>query len=409
MGREASPAPTRLLGVSEPVEGAAWPETPPVPESERRRTVRIYWYWPVPHLRAHPWPVTTARDGDHIMVHSLQPPADQAAEAVSAYEVRRDLPRPQPVNRSRRVSWYASRSRTHWRRAYLRERAVREGRYDLCHIHHINRTTDWWAIPRLRRLVPVVLTVHDVVPHVRRLPERLERRLLARAYRAADRLVVYHETLRSELTARFGIPPDNIAVIPHPIRTPGGVDPKQDGDPVVLFFGTFRPNKGIDVLLEAIAHLSGHRETRFVFVGAGEPTLEQKVRQAAERDHRISHEIRRVSNERRDDLIRKARLLVLPYSDFHSQSGVLADAYSFGRPVVVTDVGALGPTVRVDGSGWVARPNDPQDLARQLDQALRDREARSAAARAALRAGRDRSYEVVGHQLRRVYERVARA
>lgn len=371
--------------------------------------VRIYWYWPAPHLRAHPWPVATARNGDEMTVHSLVPPAGGVAEEVCEYTVRRELPRPGPADPSRRVLWSVSRGRTYWRRARLRDLAVRSGDYDVCHIHHVNLATDWWAIPRLRRSVPVVLTVHDVVPHVRRLPARLEDRCLRGAYRAADVLVVYHETLRSELSSRFGIEPDRIAVIPHPIRAPDVVDTEGIDAPVVLFFGTFRPNKGIEVLLESIGRLSGHRDTRFVFAGAGESSLEEAVRVAARKDPRIVHEIRRVSHERRDELIRGACLLVLPYTEFHSQSGVLADAYTFGRPLVVTDVGALGETVRADGTGWVARPKDPEHLARVLDEALRDRGARHAASAAALRAAERASYPAVGRRLRDLYDTVATA
>lgn len=369
--------------------------------------MRIYWYWPVPHLGSHhPWPTATCRNGDEITVHSLVPAPDQVPKEVLAYVVKRELPRSQPVDRTRRLTWYTSRFQTYWRRARLREHALRSGRYDICHIHHVNRITDWWAIPRLRRFCRVVLTVHDVIPHVRRLPERLEDELLKRTYRAADALIVYHDVLRTDLYTRFGIKPDMITVVPHPIFDRDAADPEADGEPMVLFFGTFRANKGIDVLLHAIGQLQQHQEIQFVFAGRGDPSLENKVREAALHDPRIRHEIGRVTNQRRDDLMRTARLVVLPYSEFHSQSGVLAEAYGFGRPVVVTDVGAMGPTVRVDGSGWIARPNDPQDLAHRLDQALRDHKGRSNAARAALRATESRSYAIVGEQLRRLYDRL---
>lgn len=366
--------------------------------------MRIYWYWPTPHLRMHPWPLATARTGDSVTVHSLIPPEGESPERVSGYRLRRDLPRPCALERSDHLRWWVSRSRTYWQRARLREQLVYAEHYDICHIHHVNLLTDWWAIPRLRRRAPVVLTVHDVVPHVRRLPEGVEDRLLQGAYRAADALIVHHEALRSELRTRFGIDPSKVMVLPHPVRTVARLRAEDVDDRTVLFFGSFRRNKGIPVLLQAIDKLRGHDDVRFVFAGAGDRTLQEGVRNAARLDGRIVPEISKVSDDRRDHLFRSAGLVVLPYSDFHSQSGVLADAYSYGRPVVVTDVGALGDTVREDGTGWVARPNDPRDLARALDAALRDRPGRISFAKAARRAGRERSYPVVGRQLRSIYD-----
>ena len=49
---------------------------------------------------------------------------------------------------------------------------------------------------------------------------------------------------------------------------------------------------------------------------------------------------------------------MLPYRKIES-SGVLATALGYGRPVVVTDVGSLGDTVREFHAGFVAHPNDP--------------------------------------------------
>jgi glycosyltransferase involved in cell wall biosynthesis len=46
---------------------------------------------------------------------------------------------------------------------------------------------------------------------------------------------------------------------------------------------------------------------------------------------------------------------------------VALEAMASGRPLVVSDVSALGPTVRSAGSGLVVRPGDSQALAEALD------------------------------------------
>ena len=62
--------------------------------------------------------------------------------------------------------------------------------------------------------------------------------------------------------------------------------------------------------------------------------------------------------------------MVLPYTSFGSQSGVLHQALAHARPVVTSDVGALGESVRRWGVGEVVPPGDERALARAIEQAL---------------------------------------
>ena len=71
------------------------------------------------------------------------------------------------------------------------------------------------------------------------------------------------------------------------------------------------------------------------------------------------------------DLFRRCSLVVLPYVDA-TQSALIAAAYFFGKPVIVTRTGAL-PEYVVDGeTGWVIEPRNPQALAECLLNAFSD-------------------------------------
>jgi glycosyltransferase involved in cell wall biosynthesis len=96
--------------------------------------------------------------------------------------------------------------------------------------------------------------------------------------------------------------------------------------------------------------------------------------------------------------------VVQPYTSFASQSAVLQDAYAHHVPLVVSDVGALGETVREDLSGWIVPPGDPATLAETLLAAIRDAGARARASGAMARVAAARTPELVGVQLRAVYE-----
>jgi glycosyltransferase involved in cell wall biosynthesis len=98
--------------------------------------------------------------------------------------------------------------------------------------------------------------------------------------------------------------------------------------------------------------------------------------------------------------------MVLPYTSFASQSAVLQDAYAHRLPVVVSDVGALGETIREDRTGWVVDPGDADELAAAMLAALRDGPALARAAAAADAIARDRTPVRIGRRWREVYEQV---
>ena len=73
------------------------------------------------------------------------------------------------------------------------------------------------------------------------------------------------------------------------------------------------------------------------------------------------------------DLFRQCSVLVLPYIGA-TQSALIAAAYSFGRPVIVTDSGALAEYVVPGETGWVVPEGDAIALAGALREALADPE-----------------------------------
>lgn len=373
--------------------------------------MNLYWYWPFLRREELVLAPAVLTPGDHLVVHTTPRPTDPITSPVSACEVRATLPavRDRPEGS---MAWAGSRAATYVTRARARHRAVRQGRFDIAHVIYLNPFTDALTLGALARRVPLVCTVHDVVPHHSRVPRPVEDRLLAAQYRHAGTILTHHDAVREELIDRFGIDPARVVVIPLPIAEID--DPltsrraKTDGVTTVLFFGAFRRNKGIDVLLDAIAALGPDVEARFVFAGRGFADVETMVTDAARSDSRITVELGYATAAHKDELHRAADLIVLPYTTFASQSAVAQDAYAHRLPLIVTDVGALGETVRGDKTGWVVPPGDVDALGGALVAALADDEARARAATATDVIARARTPALVGAQLRTLYESVAR-
>jgi glycosyltransferase involved in cell wall biosynthesis len=367
--------------------------------------VDVYWYWPFLRREELVLADGVVRPGDRLVVETTPRPSDPIT-ATGAYEVRATLPGVADVP-ERTARWAFSRAATYVGRARTRRRTVAGAGFDVAHLIYLNPFTDAFDLRGLARRVPLVASVHDVVPHQSRVPAPVERRLLQAQYAHAGILVAHHESVRRRLLAEFDVDPERVVVVPLPISLESVV-PRAPGAPVnVLFFGTFRRNKGVDLLLQAIERLRGHPDARFHFAGRGFADVEEEVTRAAAADDRITVELGYATADRKRELYAAADLVVLPYTTFASQSAVLQDAYAHRVPIVVSDVGALGETVRADGSGWVVRPGDVASLTDALGAAIDDAGARAAAAAAMERVAAGRTPAKVGAQLRGVYERVA--
>jgi glycosyltransferase involved in cell wall biosynthesis len=64
--------------------------------------------------------------------------------------------------------------------------------------------------------------------------------------------------------------------------------------------------------------------------------------------------------------LKAADVLVLPYKEIF-QSGVLFLAYSFGLPVVATDIGSFREEIIEGRTGFLCRPGDPIDMAQTIE------------------------------------------
>lgn len=364
--------------------------------------MKIYWYWPFARPEELPLACATARTGDDLTVHVINREAAPSASPCEGVRLRRDL---HDVRRDLGSSpaWVLSRIATYAGRSWRRERAAARLRPDVCHLHYLNRFTDW-LLPRPGRF-RLVISIHDVMPHESRLPWRAERALLTATYRRADALIVHHERLRRELLSTFDVDENRVHVLPHQVFVYEDAQPMPLPEhPCVLFFGALRSNKGIDILLEALESLP--REISVCVAGRGDPRIEERLLRAASANPSLHVEIDHVPITRKLELFSQASVVVLPYTRFASQSGVLHDAYAQGRPVIVTDVGALGETVRQDGTGLVVPPGDATALARSIEGYLSDQATLGRHAGQALAVRTQRSPKEIGAQLRELYSRL---
>ena len=249
------------------------------------------------------------------------------------------------------------------------------------------------AIRLLR--IPQVYTAHELLPWAARPHHRW---LFSRIYRLVDALVVHNDAQRAEVIRRFGVDSTKVHVAPLGdyalFATPELAQAEARSRlglsadaPVALFFGTIRPSKGLEVLLEAWSvAVRGVPEARLLVVGKPYKGLDVGTTIDLIRRLGIQGSVlgrfEHVSPLDANTYYRAADVVVLPYHEIGS-SGVLRYAYNSARPVIATSVGEHGRLVTPGETGHLVPPRNPRALADALVAMLGDRAASRSMGRAA--------------------------
>ena len=235
-----------------------------------------------------------------------------------------------------------------------------------------------FAVPMLALLrltgARILFVAHDPLPHAWALPARWRRWEIAAhgaCYRLASEVVVLSEPSRERLLAAFPTLRVPVSVIDHGVFLMGDPVPVP-GSGMLLAFGTVRSNKGVLSAIEgtALAARAG-QPVRLVIAGGphrDEADYVAQCRAAAQAagaavDLRLGY----VEDAVLERLIAECDALLMPYDDFHSQSGVAILAASNARPIIATRAGGIA-TLIDEGMPAVVlpRPASADDVAQGI-------------------------------------------
>ena len=272
------------------------------------------------------------------------------------------------VSRSQRLRWLVDRVYTFLSWQIGRHCLLRKTRADILHLQGTYADFDRYFLPLLRGRVKIILTAHDVFPITTHSGLNKNSRALAKVYALCDGIIVHSQNNYTELLEHFSIDADKIAIIPHGADVETQRASRHDAirqlkldeqNRYLLVFGGLRESKGIDIAIDVFARASViYSDLRLIIAGGADASTDLAALKKKSVDLAISDKIlwdvRYVPDETTELYFSAASAALLPYRTFHSQSGVLLQAYRYGLPVCVTDVGALGETVRKDHTGTVA-------------------------------------------------------
>jgi glycosyltransferase involved in cell wall biosynthesis len=204
-----------------------------------------------------------------------------------------------------------------------------------------------------RRLkMSVVTTLHTIL----REPDATQRIVMDEIAALSDRLIVMSEHSSQLLQDVFSVPEQKIDVIPHGVPDLPFGDPNYykdssgtEGKTVLLTFGLLSPNKGIELVIEALPRIvAEHPEAVYVIVGATHPHIRHREGdqyrlqlQALARKLGVERNVifinRFVSPDEMAQFVGSADIYITPYR-FEAQavSGTLAYALGAGKAIIST-------------------------------------------------------------------------
>lgn len=274
-----------------------------------------------------------------------------------------------------------------------------------------------------RLTMPVVTTLHTVLAE----PTPAQRGVMDRIVDASSKVVVMAEKARDLLRAKYGVAAEKIEVIPHGIPDFAFVEPDtakaklgyQDRA-VILTFGLLSPNKGIEVMIDAMpAILKRRPDALYVVLGATHPNLVRDQGEAY-RDGLVAR-ARAIGVENHvvflDQFVDQATLLdfiamcdvyVTPYlNEAQMTSGTLAYSFGLGKPVVSTPYWHARELL-AEGRGILVPFGDAAAIGEEIAGLLTDDVRREAMRKRAYAASRSMTWERTAERYLGVFESARR-
>jgi glycosyltransferase involved in cell wall biosynthesis len=168
-----------------------------------------------------------------------------------------------------------------------------------------------------------------------------------------------------------GVYPDRLVHVPHFVDLRGRPEPGPPPvDGPVVFAGRLSREKGVDVLIRAVA--ATREAPKLVIAGEG-PERGELERLAAGTVADIEF-VGRLDGAGMGELLRSARVVVLPSRWYENQPMIVLEGLGAGRAVIGTALGGTPELIEDGTDGRVVPSDDPVALAAAIDDLVSDHE-----------------------------------
>jgi glycosyltransferase involved in cell wall biosynthesis len=283
-------------------------------------------------------------------------------------------------------------------------RVIEEFRPDVAHLHLIHHQLSPSILrPLASRGVPTVMTLHDFklacptylfldrgkaceaciggkfqnavlrrckngsVVESALLAGELALHTYLRAYSPVQIFICPSRFIASKMT-EAGVFPDRLRVLPHFAQLSGAV-PNPAPREGLLFAGRLSVEKGVDLLIEAVASMGPSTTVDIAGDGPQRGELEQLARRIAPGQ---VHFLGRLSRPQLQARLDAAAVLAIPSRFYENQPMIMMEAFASGMAVVGSDLGGIRELIRPGVDGLLVPPEQPAALAAALTELVSD-------------------------------------
>jgi glycosyltransferase involved in cell wall biosynthesis len=275
-----------------------------------------------------------------------------------------------------------------------------------------------------RLTMPIITTLHTVLAE----PRPVQRSVLKKVVGVSSKVIVMAEKARELLRTVYDVAADKIEVIAHGIPDSAFVAPDAakaklgfGRKPIILTFGLLSPNKGIEVMIDAMPSILKSRpDAVYVVLGATHPNLVRREGEAYREglmarasalgvERHVVFLNRFVDQATLLDFISMCDVYVTPYlNEAQMTSGTLAYSFGLGKAVVSTPYWHARELL-ADGRGVLVPFGDAAAIGIEIAGLLTDDARRQAMREQAYASSRSMTWQRTAERYLTVFDRARRA
>ena len=269
-----------------------------------------------------------------------------------------------------------------------------------------------------RLKAPLITTLHTVLE----FPTDKQRAVIRRLVQKSSQIVVMANKARSLLTQVYGAPNEKISVVAHGVPDVAFAEPHSakaelnfQQKSVILTFGLLSPNKGVEVMIDAMpAVLAQCADAVYVVLGATHPNLKRREGETY-RESLIARAVKLGVSDHvvfKDQFVDRETLLryiamcdvyVTPYlNEAQMTSGTLAYSFGLGKAVVSTPYWHAAELL-AEGRGRLVPFGDPHATGEAVAELLTDPVALNAMRAGAYEASRSMTWAQTGQRYEAIF------
>lgn len=254
---------------------------------------------------------------------------------------------------------------------------IKSNNFDIVHFEWFSLPwIEWIYLHSLKKYTKIVITVNDVIPFESRF---LEMKSLSLIYKSADAILLHtDESLKlfnkifkvncykSVITPAFRDKSDYKKIDKNIAREKLGIP---EDKKVVLYFGTVRQSKGLDLLIKAFPKAVEKNSNLFLLAAGAFHSVDENYYQQLVKDNLNSTiskvDFKHISDDYMNYYFSAADILCVPYREIY-QSGIAQFGLIYDLPIIGSDLVRMSDMVRQGINAEVFHNEDVDGLTNAL-------------------------------------------